>query len=148
MFSKGVAPNSLGKGRTTQANRKSLRRGAQVADADRRLLKERRAELLELVRRRQVADLDGLAPHPDDVAARGHLDVDLDGVVGLVVDVQVEGRPLDEDPVLDGDQLQRAVSDDLGQLHEVHLRGRREPQKSVGSNEGILTPFLTFPNSK
>ena len=48
------------------------------------------------------------------------LDVDLYGVVGQVVDVEVEGGPLDENPVFHRDDVQAAFLQELRQLHEVH----------------------------
>ena len=52
-------------------------------------------------------------------------------MVGQVVDVQVEGGPLDEDPVLHGDDVQAALLQELRELHEVHdgdARGLEGPR--------------------
>ena len=46
--------------------------------------------------------------------------------------MQVEGGPLDEDPVLHGDDVQAALLQELRELHEVHDGDARGLEGSRG----------------
>ena len=76
----------------------------EVADTRGRVLEVDDAVHLEVLLVGELAVVAAPSPDPDHKLFCGEAGVHLDGVVGLLVDTEVKGRPLDQDPLLDAGQ--------------------------------------------